>query len=213
MILRRYLVIFAVLVTAVAALLATYISVRSLEFAGDRIGQMEAEQMGIYIRVCNPSFVPISVESIKANLTGSSGNYGSLEVTGGQVQPLSQGMMQGSLVFADPDLMKAFVNWVINNQTDADFNSTLYVKAKVLGIIPYSYAKSYTLATFSDLLLGNEHMSCQSLENNSGSIRQDLELAQTRISATELLYSDNIGIGNATNPANSTENNLTMQGP
>lgn len=213
MILKRSLVIFTVLVVAAVALLAMYFSAKNLEFAGDRIGQMEAEQMGIYMRVCNPSFVPISVESVKANLTDSNGNYGSLEVTGGQVQPLSQGVMQGSLVFADPDSMKTFVSLVINNQTDADFNSTLYVKAKILGIIPYSYEKNYNIVTFSNLLLGNEHMSCQSSQNNSASIRQDLELGQTRISATELLYSDNIGIGNATNPANSTGNNMTTQGP
>ncbi len=213
MVLRRSLVVFVVLIVSVAAFFAeTYYSVKDLEFAGGGIGQIEASGIGIYLRICNPSLVPISVEIVNANLTDSYGTYGSLDVKGSSVSPLSQGILQGSLDFTDLNSMTTFVNWVLNNQTNADFNSTFLVKAKILGIIPYSYEKSYDLPTFSSLVFGNGHLTCQP-EQNYTNIRQQLALAQDRLSTADLLYSDNIEIYNGTKSANSTENNQTIQNP
>ncbi|MGI0046735.1 MAG: hypothetical protein ACREBB_06055 [Nitrosotalea sp.] len=211
---KKSLILSAIVLAIAATILFVELSysVKSLEFAGGGVGQVETSGMGISLNVCNPSLVPVSIDSITANLTGSSGDYGLLEIAGKSVPPLSQGTLQGSMDFTDLNSMKTFVDWVLNNQTNADFNSTLLVKAKVLGIIPYSYEKNYDLVTFSNLVFGKGEWTCQSEQNYTGNIKQQLILAQARMSTTDLLYSDTMGIYNSTKSVNSTENNQTMQG-
>lgn len=214
MILKRSLVLYAMVLVIVVVLFAELsYSVKNLEFAGGGVGQLGPSGMGISLNVCNPSLVPVYVERVTANLTDTLGNYGLLDVVGKSIPPFSQGILQGSLDFTDLNSMKTFVDLVLSNDTNADFNSTLFVKAKVLGIIPYSYEKNYDLVTFSSLIFGKGQWACRSEQNYTGDVKQQLILAQARMSTAELLYSDDMGIYNNTKSANSTENNQTMQGP
>lgn len=220
MVLKRSLVTLAVVITIVLAALFIGISysAKSLEFAGGGIGQVNTSGMDITLAVCNPSFVPVIVESIESNMRSTSGDYGSLEVTGKMVSPLSEGQLQGTLGFTDSDTMKTFVDWVLNNESNVDFNSTLLIKTKVLGLIPYSYEKNYDLPAFSNLVFGKGQWDCQSKQSYvSDNIRQQLTLVQARMSAAGLLYSGGIAGGNnateSANETNSTGNNSMLSGP
>ncbi|MDE1827456.1 MAG: hypothetical protein KGH83_07695, partial [Thaumarchaeota archaeon] len=139
------------------------------------------------------------------------------EVTGNTVQPLSEGQLQGTLGFTDSNTMKTFVNWVLNNESNADFNSTLVIKTKVLGLIPYSYEKNYDLLAFSNVIFGKGQWDCQSKQSYvAENIRQQLTLVQARISAAGLLYSRDItGGNNATESTNDTglTGNNSLTGP
>jgi LEA14-like dessication related protein len=220
MVLKRSLITLAVVVVIALSTLFFGISylAKSLEFAGGGIGQINTSGMDITLVVCNPSFVPVTVESVESDMRGASGNYGSLEVTGKTVQPLSEEQLQGTLGFTDSDTMKTFVNWVLNNESNADFNSTLLIKTKVLGLIPYSYEKNYDLSAFSNLVFGKGKWDCQSRQNyTANGIRQQLVLVQARMSAADFLYSGGVAGGNNTteyaNETNSTENNSMSSSP
>jgi hypothetical protein len=214
MVLKRSLIILVVVI--VIALSALFIGLsylaKSLEFAGGGIGQINTSGMDITLVVCNPSFVPVTVESVESDMRGTAVDYGSLEVTGNMVSPLSEGQLQGTLGFTDSDTMKTFVNWVLNNESNADFNSTLLIKTKVLGLIPYSYEKNYDLPAFSSLVFGKGQWDCQSKQSYvDNNVREQLSLVQARMSAAGLLYSGGITGGNNateyTNETNPTENN------
>jgi hypothetical protein len=218
--LKRSLITLAVVIVIVLSTLFIGVSysAKSLEFAGGGIGQVNTSGMDITLVVCNPSFVPVIVESVESDMHGTSGDYGTLEVTGNIVQPLSEEQLQGTLGFTDSDTMKTFVNWVLNNESNADFNSTLLIKTKVLGLIPYSYEKNYALPAFSSLVFGKGQWDCQSKQSYvDENIRQQLILVQARMSAAGLLYSGDIAGGNnATeyaNETNSTENNSMLSSP
>lgn len=201
MFMKRSLMILVVAIVIALSLLFTGVSysAKSLEFAGGGIGQVNTSGLDVTLAVCNPSFVPVTVESIESKIHGTSGDYGSLEVTGSMVPPLSEGRLQGTLGFTDSNTMKTFVNWVLSNESNADFNSTLVIKTKVLGLIPYSYEKNDDLLAFSNIIFGKGQWDCQSpqsyvVENT----RQQLALVQARISAAGLLYSGDITGGNDT---------------
>ncbi|NHI03035.1 hypothetical protein DYY67_0156 [Candidatus Nitrosotalea sp. TS] len=198
---KRSLIILAVVI--VIALSALFVSVsylaKSLEFAGGGIGQVNTSGLDITLAVCNPSFVPVTVESVESDMRGASGDYGSLEITGNTVQPLSEGQLQGTLGFTDSNTMKTFVNWVLSNESNADFNSTLVIKTKVLGLIPYSYEKNYDLLAFSNVIFGKGQWDCQSKQSYvAENIRQQLVLVQARMSAAGFLYSGDTTGGNDT---------------
>ncbi len=219
MVLKRSLITLAVvIVIALSALfLGISYSAKSLEFAGGGIGQVNTSGMDITLAVCNPSFMPVIIESVESDMRGTSGDYGSLEITGTVVPSLSEEQLQGTLGFTDSNTMKTFVNWVLNNESNTDFNSTLLIKTKVLGLIPYSYEKNYDFATFSNLIFGKGQWDCQSKQSYvDDNIRQQLALVQARMSAAGLLYSGDIVSGNntteSTNEANLTGNN-SLSGP
>ncbi|MDE1830024.1 MAG: hypothetical protein KGI25_06860, partial [Thaumarchaeota archaeon] len=162
--------------------------------------------MSMSLLVCNPSIVPITLDAIEIDLGGSSGSYGSLLVPGKVIAPLSRETLQGRLDFTDFSTMETTLDWVLNNQTNADFNATGIVKEKLFGVISYSYEKNYDLSAFSNLLIRNGPSTCQA-KNHSQDIQQQLILAQARMSAASLLYSDKIGLGNGTND---TQVNMTV---
>lgn len=206
---KRSLIILAVATVIVLSALFVGVSysAKNLEFAGGGIGQVNTSGLDITLAVCNPSFVPVTVESVESDMHGTSGDYGSLEVRGNMAQPLSEGQLQGTLGFTDSSTMKTFVNWVLNNESNTDFNSTLVIKTKVLGLIPYSYEKNYDLLTFSNVIFGKGQWDCQSKQSYvAENIRQQLALVQARISAAGLLYSGDISGGNdTTESANGTD--------
>ncbi|MDE1726959.1 MAG: hypothetical protein KGH89_06795 [Thaumarchaeota archaeon] len=214
---KRSLAIFGVIMAVVITGLYIEVSqsARGLEFAGGGLGQVSASEIDVNLAVCNPSFVPVTVESIESDMHGISNDYGSLEMTGKTIQPYSQEKLQGTLSFVDFDAMKTFVDWTISNETGTDFNSTLLIKTKVLGLIPYSYEKNYNLEEFSNLVFGKGKWDCQ-LTQNYGDVKQQLMLVQARMSVAGLLYSGNIGMGdNSTksiNATNSTGNNQSSLG-
>jgi LEA14-like dessication related protein len=218
--LKRSLVILAVMITILLASLFIGISysAKRLEFAGGGIGQVNTSGMDITLAVCNPSFVPVTVESVESDMRGTSGDYGSLEITGKMVSPHSEEQLSGTLGFTDSDTMKTFVNRVLNNESNVDFNSTLLIKTKVLDLIPYSYEKNYDFPAFSNLIFGKGKWDCQSNQSYvSDNMRQQLTLVQARMSAANLLYSGGIAGGNDTtesaNETNSTGNNSIPSGP
>lgn len=219
MVLKRSLITLVVVI--VIALSALFIiisySAKSLEFAGGGIGQVNTSGMDITLAVCNPSFVPVIVESVESDMRGTSGDYGSLEIAGNMVPSLSGEQLQGTLGFTDSDTMKTFVNWVLNNESNVDFNSTVIIKTKVLGLIPYSYEKNYDFAAFSNLIFGKGQWNCQSQQSYvSDNVREQLTLVQARMSAAGFLYSGDITGGNNdteyTNGTNLAENN-SLSGP
>lgn len=199
------LIVSIMAVAAAVVFVVLHHAEKSIEFTVESVGQVDPSGVGVSLLACNPSFVPITVEGIEADLSGSSGNYGSLLVTGSAIPPLSQETLRGRLGFADFNTMETFVGWVMNNQSDADFDATVVVKAKLLGIIPYAEEKNYSLPQFSKMLFGNGAPACK-IKDNAPEVRQQLALAQSRMSATSLLYLDKTGLGNGTNhyPLNST---------
>lgn len=215
---RSLLIPIVVIIIALSVLVAgVSYSAKSLEFAGGGMGQVNTSGLDITLAVCNPSFVPVYVESIESDMHGASGDYGSLDVTGNMVPPLSEGQLQGTLGFTSSDTMKTFVNWVLSNESNADFNSTFVIKTKVLGLIPYSYEKNYDLLAFSNTVFGKGQWDCQSKQSYvDKNIRQQLTLVQARTSAAGLLYSGDIAGGNgtteSTNGANLTGSN-SLSGP
>lgn len=201
------LIISAISVAAAVTFVILHHSENSIEFAVESVGQVDPTGMGISLLACNPSVIPITVEGMEADLSGSSGTYGSLLVPGKLIPPLSQETLQGRLDFTDFTAMKTVFDWALNNQSNADFNATVLVKAKLLGVIPYSYEKNYDLPEFSNLIFGKGPTTCQT-KNNVQDIKQQLTLAYARMSVTSLLYSDKTGLGNETN---STQTNMTGQ--
>ncbi|MGB9003064.1 MAG: hypothetical protein WCC52_04590, partial [Nitrosotalea sp.] len=83
---RSLIALVAVIAIALSAsfIVISY-SAKSLEFAGGGIGQVNTSGLGITLAVCNPSFVPVIVESVESDMRGTSGDYGSLEITGNMV--------------------------------------------------------------------------------------------------------------------------------
>lgn len=216
---KRSLITLAVVaVAAIFVILGISYSAKSLEFAGGGIGRADTSRMDITLTVCNPSPVPVTVESVGSEMRGTSGDYGSLDVAGNMVGPLSEDQLKGTLSFDDSNSMKKFVYWVLNNESDADFNSTIIIKAKVLGLIPYTYEKNYDLTDFSNLVFGKGRWDCKSNQSYvSDNVRQQLTLVQIQMSAANLLYSDGIVGQNYTmeytNETKSTENNSALSGP
>ena len=215
---RSLIILVVVIVIALSALSAgVSYSAKSLEFAGGGIGQVNTSGLDITLAVCNPSFVPVTVESVESDMRGTSGDYGSLEVTGNMIPPLSEGQLQGTLGFTDSNTMKTFVNWVLSNESNANFNSTLVIKTKILGLIPYSYEKNYDLLSFSNVIFGKGQWDCQSKQDYvDENIKQQLSLVQARISAAGLLYSGDITGGtDTTESENGTDliENNSLPGP
>ena len=202
---RSVVALVLLIILAFGIFMALSYSTKSLEFSVLEIGQVGASEMDISIDACNPSVLPVSVEGIEAVLHGSSGDYGTIAAGSKYIPPLSEETMQGTLDFADFNSMKNVVDWVLNNESSADFNATILVKSKIMGVIPYSYEKNYDLTEFSDILFGNHPWSCK--QNHANDVKQQLSLAQVRMSAASLIYSGKIGIGNSTqhNDINSSE--------
>ncbi len=201
------LIISMILVVAAATFVMLYHSEKRLEFAGLAIGRVDASGMDISFLVCNPSVVPIEIQGLEINLGGSSARYGSIAIEGKTVPTMSQETLEGRMDFADFTSMKSFVDMALNNQTNTDFNATLLVKEKLFGVIPYSYEKNYSPTEFTNLVFGNVQWDCKTKPNHADDIRQQLALAQARMSTASLLYSDKIGMVNETNY---TKDNTTV---
>lgn len=202
---RSLAVLILLIVLTFGTFIALLYSTKSLEFSVSEIGQVGASEMDISIDACNPSVLPVSVQGIDAVLHGSSGDYGIIVAGAKSIPPLSEETMPGTLDFADFNSMKNVVGWILNNESNADFNATILIKSKIMGVIPYSYEKNYSLTEFSDALFGNHPWSCK--QNHTSDVKQQLLLAQARMSAASLIYSGKVGIGNGTqhNDLNSSE--------
>ena len=202
---RSVAVLALLIILTLGTFIALSYSTKNLEFSVSQIGQVGASEMDITIDACNPSVLPVSVQGIEAVLHGISGDYGTIVAGAKSIPPLSEETIPGTLDFADFNSMKNVVDWVLNNESSADFNATVLVKSKIMGVIPYSYEKNYDLTEFSDILFGNHPWSCK--QNHASDVKQQLSLAHARMSATSLIYSGRIGIENGTqhNDINSSE--------
>ena len=187
------------------AFIVLWYSTKNLEFRVSEIGQVGASEMDVSIETCNPFVLPVAVQDIEANLHGSSGDYGTIVTGGKSIPPLSEETIQGTLDFTDFDSMKRVVDWILNNESNADFNVTVLVNEKILGVIPYSYEKNYDLTEFSSMLFGNNQLACK--QSHVSDVKQQLSMVQARMSAASLIYSGKVGIGNGTshNDLNSSE--------
>ena len=180
--------------------------VQGLQFAGDGINQVTATGIELTLFACNPSFVPQSIEEINADLNDESGNIGSLTVDN-VVSSNSQTKMDATLTFTDFESMKMFVDMILNNANPPDFQATVLVKTKIMNLIPYSYEKIYGFSEFYNMMFDHKEWSCQSKPGflQEADIKEELMSAQSRFSASELLYSDkNIMEENSTNIGNQT---------
>ncbi len=209
--LKRSTAIVISIVSILAAVMFTLFTytTKNLEIEGSEIGQVGASEMGISFEACNPSIIPVTIDGIEVNLHGSSGNYGMLTTEGKTIPPVSEETLQGTIDFTDFGTMKTIVDWLLNNESNADFNATLLVKTKTFGIIPYSNEKNYDLQEFSNVLFGKNHWSCT---QKTGDMIQQLSLVQGRMSMASLIYSGQIG--NSTREENSTSNlNNSLSNP
>lgn len=203
---RKEIIILGVtiLIVTVALFVTLFYGVQSLQFAGGGINQVTATGIDLTLLTCNPSFVPQSIEEIDADLNDKSGNIGSLTV--GNITPSgSQAKMDATLTFTDFESMKTFVGWILNNTNPSDFQATVLVKTKILNLIPYSYEKSYDFAEFDGILFDNKDWGCKSKQGfvQASDIQGQLMSAQSRFSASELLYSGkSILEGNSTKTEN-----------
>jgi len=179
-----------------AILIVTIIGVHCLQFAVGGINRVTATGIDLTLLSCSPSFVPQSIEEIDASLNDKSGNIGSLTVA--NITPWgSQTKMDATLTFTDFESMKTFVSSILTNANPPDFQAAVLIKTKILGLIPYSYEKSYGFQEFVDFLFGHKGWSCKSKQGplQDVDIKDQLMSAQSRFSVSELLYSDQSIIG------------------
>ena len=136
---------------------------------------------------------------MQAILYFQSNEIATFEAIGKTVPPNSQTTLDGTITFQDFDSMKNFVGWIVNGENPSDFQATVLVKTKILGIIPYSSKKNYDLTSFKDFIFGSDHWSCQKQGMvESSDVKQQLTLVQARLNAAELLYTNNINSTNST---------------
>jgi len=187
-----------IIAVAVASSITMY-KMQDLEFAGGGVNQVIASGMGVTVLACNPSPLPQRIDLMQAVLYYQSNAIGTFEVTGKTVPSNSQTTMDGTITFQDIDYMKNFIGWIENDQNPSDFQATVLVKTKVLDVIPYSYKKSYDFTSFEEMLFGSKQWSCQKQGIVQPSdVKQQLTLAQARLNAAELLYSNNANSTNST---------------
>ena len=180
-------------------------------FTSESIGRVDSAGMDLGLLVCNPSVLPVTVDTMRGDLGSGPGRHGVFSVQGKTIPPLSSEILSSRLDFADSADMERFVEGVLNESQSPDTGAAVFVKAKLLGIIPYSYETNYDSRSFSNLLFGGGGPLCQAA--NSGDLKQQLKLVQARLSAANLLYLDKIGLQNETgrtNDASQNETNLTL---
>ena len=195
---KRYFIV-GIIIAIVVAAFTTICKMQDLEFAGGGVNQVTTSGMDVAVLVCNPSPLPQSIDLMQAVLYFQSNTIGTFEVAGKTVPPNSQTTMDGTITFQDFNSMKNFIGWIENDQNPSDFQATVLVKTKVLNMIPYSYKKSYDFANFEEMLFGSKQWSCQKQGTVSTSdVKQQLTLAQARLNAAELLYSNNTNSTNST---------------
>src|SRR5579885_1557640 len=103
-------------------------SEKSLELAGLAVERVDASGIDMSFQACNPSIVPITVEEVDGNLDSSQARYGTLAVAGKPISALSQESIEGRLNFVDFESMKSFLDLVLYDKTNPDFNATILVK-------------------------------------------------------------------------------------
>ena len=196
---KRRKVVASIIIAIVAAVSVTMYKMQDLEFAGGGVNQVTASGMDIAILACNPSPLPQSIDLMQAVLYFQSNAIGTFEVAGKTVPPNSQTTMDGTITFQDFNSMKNFIGWIENDQNPPDFQATVLVKTKILDVIPYSYKKNYDFTSFEEMIFGSTEWSCQKQDIVSPSnVKQQLTLAQARLDAAELLYSNNVNSTNST---------------
>lgn len=195
----RTKIIVGVIIAIVVAAFATMYKGQDLEFAGGGVNQVTTSGLDVTMLVCNPSPLPQSIELMQAVLYFQSNTIGTFEVTGKAIPPNSQTTMDGTITFQDFNSMKNFIGWIENDQNPSDFQATVLVKTKVLDVIPYSYKKSYDFTSFEQMLFGSKQWSCQKQGIVSpNDVKQQLTLAQARLNAADLLYSNSLNSTNST---------------
>ena len=195
---KRGKVIASIIIAIVAVVSVTMYKIQDLEFAGGGINQVTTSGMDIAILACNPSPLPQSIDLMQAVLSFQSNTIGTFEATGKTIPSHSQTAMDGTITFQDFNSMKNFIGWIENDQNPSDFQATVLVKTKVLYLIPYSYKKSYDFTSFEEMLFGSKQWSCQKQGIvQQSDVKQQLTLAQARLNAAELLYSNNMNSTNS----------------
>ena len=194
---KRSVVALALLILPVSgSIIVLSYSTKNLELTVAEIGQVGESEVNVSIEACNPSILPVAVQGIEANLHGSSDSYGTIVTGAKSIPPLSEEAIQGTIDFTDFDSMKTVVGWILNNESNTDFNATVLVNEKLLDVIPYSYEQNYDLTEFSKMLFGNNQWACK--QSHVSDIKQQLSMVQARISAASLIYSGKVGIVNGT---------------
>lgn len=190
--------ISAVSVLAALAFLVFHHSEKGLELGGASMGEVGASDMTVSFLACNPSFLPVSVGGVEAEIGSDAGQVGLIDLKGSAFGPLSLGTLQGSLQFTDFDSMRSFVGAALGTAPDPSIWAIVKVNEKLLGVFPFSYERKYSVSEFSDVMFGNGQWSCKR-QDLPFSSRADFSLAWERMSAAGLLYSDKSGVGNLTN--------------
>ena len=187
------------IIAIVVAAFATMYKMQDLEFAGGGVNQVTTSGLDVTILACNPSPLPQSIDLMQAVLYFQSNTIGTFEVAGKTIPPNSENTMDGTITFQDFDSMKNFIGWIENDQNPSDFQATVLVKTKVLGVVPYSFKKNYDFTSFEEMLFGSKQWSCQKQGIvSSNDVKQQLTLAQARLNAAELLYSNSFNSTNST---------------
>lgn len=194
-------------VIAAASFVLIHHSEKSLEFAISSIGTLEPSGMDISMDVCNPSLVPVTLDGVDGQIGTSSGQYGSIQSGGHAVPPLSKATVSGRMNFDNLAYMKGLVDGVLSNGSGTGLYTTVHVRERLLGIIPYSYDQNYSVQEFSHLVFGTAKWSCPGQPSGQGEIRHQLEADQMRLSAANLLY---LGRGAG---ENNTENSMNETSP
>lgn len=196
---KKVLVILGIIIAVGITVSVTMYKMQDLEFAGGGINQVTASGMDITVLACNPSPIPLSIDLMQAVLYFQSSSIATFEVTGKTIPPDSQTMVDGTITFVDFNSMKNFIGWIENDQNPSDFKATVLVNTKVLNLIPYSYKKRYDFTGFEGMFFGSKQWSCpkQGIVKPSD-VKQQLMLAQARLDAAELFYSNKINSTNST---------------
>ena len=186
---RKYRVVLTAVIAALAAAALLFVasSQEGLEFAGESIGKVDSSGMSISFSVCNPAVVPVFLSGATGEIAGSGDLNATLEIRGRGIGPLSSGTVGATVRFAGPGAMARFVDMVMGNST-SQASGNLTVSERLLGVLPYSYSKTYDGRSLSGMVLGNVRWACKDKPDNAGNMMQRLEVARAQISAANLLY-------------------------
>ena len=164
----------AISITIAAALVALYLglniyAISNLQFRGHQTGSFDFADMSadVQLEACNPSFFPASFNKLNVDIIYKSTNFGTFTVWGKTILPHSSSIVDGRLKVnaeAVAGLFIASLSSAFSGKTTFDVNQMRLVAsldAPILGVIPFSVTKEYTISEFTSLMNGQAaHFNC-----------------------------------------------------
>lgn len=154
-----------IVISIVLALIFTYLSlnvyaISNLQFRGYQTGQFDLADMSMDVKLeaCNPVFFPATFNKFNIDMVYKSTDFGTFTVWGTTIPPQSSSIVDGRLKVnaqAVLGLALSALGSAFTGQSSFDPNQvhfTANLDAPILGIIPFSISKSYTMDEFKGIM-------------------------------------------------------------